>query len=247
MSELSIVTTQNVTINFNQATVGQRIISQLIDGAVKVSYGITVYFLFFYLMGLNKYMDGLDYWSQTAIQLFFYLPVMFYTLVQESMFEGQTIGKRLLKIKVIKIDGYQAGFGDYFIRWAFRLIDIGITQGIIGLIVLATSNKTQRLGDMAAGTAVIDLTNDVNINHTILQELENNYVPLYPMVIKLTDNDVRIIKETYDTAVKMADFATIQKLQGKIEAVTGIKPLEQSPINFVDKVLKDYNYYTQKM
>lgn len=247
MSELSIVTTQNVTINFNQATVGQRIGAQLLDAVVKGSYLLLVYGLIFKLAGLNDAMQGMDNWSRMAIQLVFYLPVMFYSLVQESIFEGQTIGKRVVKLKVIKIDGYQAGFGDYFIRWMFRLIDIGPTQGIIGLIVLSTSDKTQRLGDMAAGTAVIDLKNDVTINHTILQELDSKYVPAYPLVIKLSDNDVRIIKETYDTAYASADFDTIARLKQKIEAVTGIKPVEDSAIKFIDKVLKDYNYYTQKM
>ena len=67
------------------------------------------------------------------------------------------------------------------------------------------------------------------------------------MVIKLSDNDVRIIKETYETSLKSADFVMISKLQAKIEAVTGIKSVSANATAFVDTVLHDYNYYTQKM
>ena len=100
---------------------------------------------------------------------------------------------------------------------------------------------------MSAGTAVITLKSNVTINHTILKELKEDYVPTYPMVIRLSDNDVRIIKETYETATKSADFEVINKLEAKIESVTGIKSVSSSPMAFIDTVIKDYNYYTQKM
>lgn len=247
MSELSITTTQNVTINFNSASVGDRIFAHLLDMVVKIAYCIAIYFLVFSLLGLNEVLDKLDMWSVMSVVMFFGLPVMFYSLVQETFFEGQTIGKRLLKIRVIKIDGYQAGFGDYLIRWLFRMVDININMGIIGLVSMLVTNKTQRLGDMGAGTAVITLKSNITIDHTILREIEDHYVPTYPLVIKLSDNDVRIIKETYESAVKSADFNVITKLQDKIQNVTGIKTVSKSPMVFIDTVIKDYNYYTQKM
>ena len=247
MSQLSITTTQNVNINFNAASIGERMLAHLIDFAVKVAYGLVVYYVIFVMMGLNDVMEGLDYWSAAAITVLFMLPVFFYSLVQESLWEGKTIGKYVMKMRVIKIDGYQAGFGEYLIRWIMRIIDGGIAFGLIGLITMMVSNKVQRLGDMAAGTAVISLKNDISINHTILKEVNNMYVPVYPMVIKLSDNDVRIIKETYETSLKSADFVMISRIQAKIEAVTGIKSVSANATAFVDTVLHDYNYYTQNM
>lgn len=248
MSELSIATTQNVTINFNAASVGDRILGYLLDFVIKIAYVIVVYMVVFYWMGLTEVTNEMDQWSRISVQLLFYLPVIFYSLVQESMlFEGQTIGKRIMKTKVIKIDGYQAGFGDYFIRWLLRIVDISIASGIIGLICMMVNKKTQRLGDMAAGTAVISLKNNISINHTILKEIQDNYMPVYPMVIKLTDNDVRIIKETYEASLRSGDFAMIDKLQDKIEKVTGIKSVSANATAFVNTVIHDYNYYTQKM
>lgn len=247
MSELSITTTQNVNINFNAASVGERILAHLLDLVVKFAYIIVIYNVLIPVTGLEAVMADMDQWSYIAIIILLYLPVIVYSLVLEALFEGQTLGKRLMKVKVIKIDGYQAGFGDYFIRWLLRLIDMNIGMYIVGLVSMLVSKKTQRLGDMAAGTAVITLKSDININHTILKEISDNYIPVYPLVIKLSDNDVRIIKETYETSLKSADFVMISKLQDKIEAVTGIKSTSANATAFVDTVIHDYNYYTQKM
>lgn len=247
MSELSITTTQNVNINFNTASVGERILAHLLDYVFKIAYIIAIMYLVFNLMGVERLVNRLDRWEQMAVYLLFYLPVILYSLVQESLLEGQTVGKRIMKIKVIKIDGYQAGFGDYLMRWLLRLVDMGASFNIVGLVTMLVNSKTQRLGDIVAGTAVITLKNDITINHTILKEINDNYVPVYPLVIKLSDNDIRIIKETYEASVKNADFDMITKLKDKVEAVTGIKSTSANATAFIDTILHDYNYYTQKM
>lgn len=247
MSELSINTTQNVAINFSAASVGDRIIGYILDLVVKGAYILVAYLVFFYWLGLNDLMKDMDMWPMIAIQTLVFLPTVFYSLILESMFEGQTVGKKIMKCRVIKIDGYQAGFGDYFIRWLMRIIDTGIGGGVVGLIAMLSSKKVQRLGDMAAGTAVITLKSNITINHTILKEIQEDYIPTYPLVIKLSDNDMRIIKETYEASLKTADFTMINKLQEKIESVTGIRSMANNSTGFVDTIIKDYNFYTQKM
>lgn len=247
MSELSINTTQNVNINFTVASVGHRILAYLLDLVVKAAYVIVVFYLFFYLLGLNNFIDGMDNWSRISIIILFYFPVIFYTLILESLLEGQTLGKKLLKIKVVKIDGYQASFGDYLMRWIFRIVDVNFSGGVVGLISIIVSDKSQRLGDMTAGTSVITLKNNININHTILEEIDTDYVPTYPLVIKLSDNDARIIKETFHTARHNRDYQVIYKLRSKVEQVTGIKNQSGNDEDFIKTILKDYNFYTQKM
>lgn len=246
MTQLSINTTQNVNINFTAASVGDRIFAQLLDFLVMIAY-LLVSVFFLDITGLTTAIEALDNWSIMAAYLIIYSPVMFYTIVQESLFEGQTIGKRMMKTKVIKLDGYQASFGDYLVRWLFRLVEIFIGNGIIALITVIASHKNQRLGDMAAGTAVITLKNKVNINHTIIQDIDTDYIPTYPLVIKLSDNDVRIIKETFETAVVSRDYTTITKLREKVLLVTGIINQSGNDQDFIRTLLKDYNYYTQNM
>lgn len=247
MSELSINTTQNVTINFQAASVGERMLASFFDLLVKIAYGIVVAYVFFYLLGLSKMMDKMDNWSAGAIVIILFFPIFIYSITLESIFEGQTLGKKLTKIKVVKIDGYQASFGDYLTRWIFRLVDNNIMSGLVGIVAMILNKKVQRLGDMAAGTAVITLKNTITINSTILEEIGEAYVPTYPLVIKLSDNDMRIIKDTFQIARNNSDIETIGKLRQKIETVTGIKNQSGIDSDFIRVILKDYNYYTQKM
>ena len=248
MSELSINTTQNVIIKFTAASVGERMGAYVLDLVIKVSYLITVFYIF-YLLKIDRIFGG-DKWAMISFMMILALPYVFYSLVLETLFEGQTLGKKICKIKVVKIDGYQASFGDYLIRWLLRLVDFISSSGLVGLIAMIVSEKTQRLGDMASGTAVITLKNKITISSTILEEIDDTYVPVYPLVIKLSDNDIRIIKETYQATLvkKTIDFEIMEKLKDKIEKVTGIT--QQSGTtneDFIKTILKDYNFYTQNM
>ena len=248
MVELQINTTQNVNINFTAASVGERILAYGIDWLFKIAYIIVTYQITFNLLKIDELVQDMDQWSQMAIYITFYLPVVFYTLIFETLLDGQTPGKRILKIKVVKIDGYQASLADFIIRWFFRIIDLNMMSGVVALIAIVTSTKNQRLGDMTAGTSVITLKNKVNISHTILEDLKQDYVPTYPSVIKLSDNDARIIKDTYKTAIKSKDYKTLIKLRAKVVEVLELKEVKQSTDHeFIAVVLKDYNYYTQNM
>lgn len=239
MSELQINTTQNVKISFTAAGAGERLLAFIIDMAIKIGYLMV-------LASSFGVFDNMDEWSQIAVNTVLSFPVMFYTLGLEALFNGQTLGKRIMKIRVVKIDGYQATFSDYVVRWFFRIVDIYVLG--LGFFVMSMNKKTQRIGDMAAGTAVIVLKDQVNISHTILENLTEDYKPSYPSVIKLSDNDARIIKETFNTSRLANDYKTLIRLREKIMEVTGIKEVKQkTDKEFIGVILKDYNFYTQNM
>lgn len=239
MSELQINTTQNVKIKFSAVGAGERLLAFILDMAIKIGYMLVLKWTF-------GVFNNMDQWSQIGINTVLSFPVMFYTLALESLLEGQTIGKKALNIRVVKIDGYQASFSDYVVRWFFRIVDIYVLG--LGFFVILFNKKQQRLGDMAAGTAVIALKDKVTINHTILENLNSNYKPTYPNVIKLSDNDARIIKDTFTVARASKDYQTLIKLRKKLIEVVGIKEVKQkTDMEFIDVILKDYNYYTQDM
>ena len=246
MSQIAINSSQNVNINFNIANIGERIAAFMIDMAIKSAYYIVIYLLFVRVFNLGIVLDKMDNWSAAAVMIVITFPIQIYTLVCESMMEGQTFGKKVLQIKVVKIDGYQASFGDYLIRWFFRLIDMGII--FIGFFSMVISRNNQRLGGIASGTAVISLKNKINISHTILENLKEDYVPTFPQVIALSDNDVRIIKENFLKAQKVNDQVIIRKLGDKIKQILKLEidKTRMTERQFIDTVIKDYNFYTGK-
>ena len=246
MSQIAINTSQNVNINFNISSVGERFLAFIIDSVIKIAYGIVIFYLFFGFFNLGYILNGLDEWSIGAVYSILLFPTIIYPVVLESLMEGQTFGKKVMKIRVVKIDGYQAGFGDYLIRWAFRVIDVSFL--IVGFITMIVTKNNQRFGDIAAGTAVISLKNNINISHTILENLKSDYIPTFPQVIGLSDNDMRIIKDNYLKALKIDDRQIISKLSDKIKGILKIEvdPTKMTERQFIGVVIKDYNYYTGK-
>lgn len=219
----------------------------IVDLLIRVAYIVAILYLFFNIFDLGYLLNGLDEWSVRAVYIILTFPVYIYPVVLESLMEGQTPGKRLMKIRVVKIDGYQAGFGDYMIRWIFRIVDVSFA-GIVGLISMVVSKNNQRLGDIASGTAVISLKNNINISHTILENIKEDYVPSFPQVIALSDNDMRIIKDNYTKALKVDDRQIISKLSDKIKNILKLEvdPKKMTERQFISIIIKDYNYYTGK-
>jgi len=199
-------------------------------------------------------------------------PALFYSLWTEFLFNGQTLGKMICRIRVVKINGYHAGFTEYFTRWAFRLMDfwtgmflvffmipifgeqtagafgilIMMVSGLVAFLFIIRTKNSQRLGDIVAGTTVLKLREKHSIDITILEEIQETYVPRYSQVLKLTDNDARIIKDTFVAAKKNKDRATLKRLRTKLETVMEIQA-DQNDTDFIDTVMKDFNYYTQKL
>ncbi|OCA71743.1 RDD family protein [Chryseobacterium arthrosphaerae] len=247
MSQIAINTSQNVNISFTIASIGERMLAFIVDLLIRVAYIVAILYLFFNIFDLGYLLNGLDEWSVRAVYILLTFPVYIYPVVLESLMEGQTPGKRLMKIRVVKIDGYQAGFGDYMIRWIFRIVDVSFA-GIVGLISMVVSKNNQRLGDIASGTAVISLKNNINISHTILENINEDYIPSFPQVIALSDNDMRIIKDNYTKALRVDDRQIISKLSDKIKSILKLEvdPKKMTERQFISIIIKDYNYYTGK-
>lgn len=247
MAQIDINTSQNVNLSFTVANLGERLLAFIIDTVIKVILGFILAYILFKFLRLDNFIKGWDQFSIMGFYAIISSPFILYPLIFESLMEGQTPGKKVFKIKVVKVDGFQASFSDYLIRWIFRLIDFGFFF-IPGLISMTVNKYNLRLGDIASGTAVISLKNDINISHTILEKIDSDYIPTFPQVISLTDNDVRIIKENFVKAKNGQDRQIITKLANKILETLKLSrdeiPLTES--KFIDTIIKDYNFYTGK-
>lgn len=244
MSTIQINTTQNVNIDFELAGLGERFLASLIDLFVIASY-MYIYTYVLSKIGINA--DNMDDWSYIAIHSVFGLPAYTYTLWTELFFNGQTPGKMILKTKVVKVDGYTASFADYFIRWILRLVDIWLGFASIGSIFIMASKHNRRIGDLASGCAVISVKNKHKINSSILDVEETNYKVTYPSVINLSDKDMQIIKDLYETAVKSRDLEMLAKLRVKVETVTKTSSSGKTDLEYLKIIIRDYVFITREM
>jgi len=238
MKEFQIETAQNVAIHQNAASLLDRMLGYIIDSCVIFFYGFAAILL---LMALD-----LDFGDTWAIYLLVSLPAFLYYVLLETFWNGLTVGKYVLKTRVVKLDGSKAGFANYFVRWILRIVDVVLTSGALAVVTILVKGNGQRLGDIAAGTTVVSEKRKININDTILKDIAPNYIAKYPQVTLFSDSEMQTIKTLYDQAIKERQHNVINKLYDRIVTVMQIEPNE-TPIDFINTVIKDYNYYTQNI
>lgn len=241
MSKLAINTAQNVNLDYKLIGVGERFVAFLIDGLILTAYMTIME----NIVELSEIFDT-DSWTRRGFLGLFLLPAFFYSLLCNVFFSGQTIGKMLLKIKVVRFDGAPTQWYNLLVRWMLRIIDIWLFFASIGVLSILLSDKKQRVGDAAAGTVVISVKQKHKITSTILEDITDDYEPVFNTVTQLSDKDVRVIKETFIISKKNNDFRTLTLLRNKI---CGVLQIESDLFDkeFIDTILKDYNYYTQNM
>ena len=106
---------------------------------------------------------GLEFWVLAGTGLLGFLVIVFYYILFEAFWHGQTLGKRRMGIRVIREGGYPLNFSTSLIRNLIRLIDFLPSYYMIGLVVVFIDPKSRRLGDLAAGTLVIKEHKDVKL------------------------------------------------------------------------------------
>ena len=126
----------------------RRVLAALIDLVVLVAGAALIGFV-------AGALNGGEVEFTPALEVIFLGWALYYYFACESG-GGQTIGKRLMKLRVVRADGGHAGMREIFVRTILRVID-GIALYLVGLIVmLVTGERRQRLGDLAGGTVVVD-------------------------------------------------------------------------------------------
>lgn len=245
MSEIGVETTQHVNINYKVAGVGERILAYLVDIVVLAVYYLALFTIVEYSSNFTDITPIEDAEGAMWIGiLVIILPIMLYHLLSEIFWNGYTVGKWFIGIRVVKIDGTRPSIGDYFIRWLIRLVEITLTSGVVAFFTIIINGKGQRVGDIAAKTCVIKVRRSVRLDDTIFANMNGDYDPVFPQVTELSDEDVRIIKDIlkskrdYDeSAWKPVLFQTRELIEEKL----GTADRTMTDIQFLNQVLKDFN------
>lgn len=241
MKNVEITTAQNVNIVYTVAPLAERILAYVLDLVFCALAGLLLQILLVSLFPTyNSIMNML------AFIPFYFL----YHLFMEVFTDGQSFGKRIMKIKVLKLNGEKPGFFDSLVRWVFRLPDIMFSSGLFAVLMASSTTAGQRLGDFLADTVVIKVvdTNRPEVKQLLEMNARNkNYEPTYPQAKQLTETDVLLIKETIDRFHAIRNASTeeaIVLLARKIEDMLNIRG-PKNRIEFLQSIIKDYVFLTR--
>lgn len=164
---------EEIDLQVEVANVGSRTLAILIDLALGGLVIFVVYSLTL-LVGHNMAEKWVARFSAGTLEIVLLLLIFGFQWVYFNLFEwiwnGQTPGKRLLHLRVIKVDGSPVSGIDVLLRNLARPIDTLGPMGLIGLLMIFVSRKAQRLGDLMARTLVI---HETAIDWSIFDQIES--------------------------------------------------------------------------
>ncbi|MBX2935165.1 MAG: RDD family protein [Ferruginibacter sp.] len=260
MPIIQIETAFNIDLEFEIAEFHKRLLAYLIDFALLIIY----LFIMKYLLYNEMLLD----WEESAGLdiLIVSLPMLLYSLLAELWMNGQTIGKKIMAIRVISLEGGEPTFGQFLLRWVSKFFEwpflfgyiafssasvlgyIFVTGlfGIAVVIIISVTPKSQRLGDLAAGTVVVNSKSSLTLADTVFMQINQaDYKVMFPQVMRLSDRDINTIKAVLTQATKNNNYDMCKRVATKIKEVLNIET-NMHVDQFLEKLLEDYNYLATK-
>ena len=159
--QLTIETPEQVAIRFPIAGIGSRFLAVLADTVVQILAYLVIFLLIILILTSAPRINGLmlsragDKWIIAAIILFYFLLYWGYFTLFEAFWNGQTPGKKLCKLRVIRDSGRQITLFESMTRNLIRVVDAFPSFYAVGIVTMLCNRRNKRLGDFAAGTLVV--------------------------------------------------------------------------------------------
>lgn len=245
---IDITTTQNVTIEYELARLRERALALVLDWVI-ILVGYVV------LIQLIRAVVPSAFLSNMAWEvLLFLMPIVsffLYNILFDLLNTGQTPGKLAMGLKVVRLDGKEPEWPDVVLRALLHLVDSMFSFGLIGVVLIKTTDKSQRFGDMAAHTSVIRIQSSrylFRLEDILTISTLDNYQPVYPQVVNLNESDMLFIKNAVTRYQEYGNRAHEELLE---DLVTHLMPLldvrirPMNRIDFLKTLLRDYVVLTR--
>jgi len=207
---LIIETPERVELEFALASIGNRFIAALIDHLIQIFLIILTWYLIVTISQIDykdffKSSDETQKWA-IALGLLVLFSIFFgYFALFEWRWNGQTPGKKIVKLRVIREDGRPITFWEASVRNILRIVDsfpgFIIPLYSIGLICIFLNNRDQRIGDLFAGTVVIREHHQKTFLELISEPLNDIAFTKYKKKIelqfdlsKLTEEEILVVE-----------------------------------------------------
>lgn len=256
MKSIDFESAQYVKVEYELASAGIRALGAMIDFASFVVYYLIMAMVFSLSNPFDKNIGGEEFFWLLLVKL----PWIFYYPVVEYMTQGQSLGKYAVGIRVVTLSGERPGLREVFTRWIFRgdflwiapdLFALGwFLIGGIGVLVVSVAPQKQRMGDAMAGTIVIKNKSSVayTLNDVLSIKDQSTHQPIYPQVIRFTDEDMMLIKNTIQR-VRMYPNEETKKfaieLAEESSRLIGLEKVPEKRMEFLQTLLQDYVVLTR--
>ncbi|MBQ0023132.1 MAG: RDD family protein [Prevotellaceae bacterium] len=235
----NIVNSQFVHIEQTPASVGVRMIAFFIDMVVQgfMWWGIA------YLVTAIDIMHDDD---NLFLAIFLLMLPLFYHPLCEQFFQGVSLGKAILGLRVVMLNGESVTISASALRWLLGYIDFGFS--FLGLTVMICNRHNQRIGDLAAGCIIIHekRQHQILVSMQKFTAMSDTYQPTYPLAANLTWGQICFINKTSYRLTQIASSQrkrNVRMLAEKIAKMWNIT-LQGNPNEFLHTIVSDYNYYT---
>jgi uncharacterized RDD family membrane protein YckC len=159
--QLNIDTPEQVELEFGVAGIGSRFVAVLIDHLIQIGfYFVFIIFAAFAFGAASNRLNSLGKWAFAGFIFLNFLLIWGYYTLFEAFWHGQTPGKHIMKLRVIKDSGRQITLFEAMSRNLLRVVDYLPSLYLIGVITMLCTKRHQRLGDLAAGTIVVHERSD---------------------------------------------------------------------------------------
>lgn len=202
--ELVIETPERVELHYVLANIGNRFLAAAIDHLIQVVLMLVI-LVFAGAFSDWKLFASMDVWAAAITVLVVFAIYWGYFVLFETLWSGQTPGKRIMRLRVVREDGRPVRFFEVFVRNLLRLaLDFQPAPSYaIGVISIIFSARSKRVGDFIAGTVVVkerateapSLAEIINISNIEQQRIERAGAPPFNADMRLlTESELRAIE-----------------------------------------------------
>jgi uncharacterized RDD family membrane protein YckC len=196
----SVVTPEGVLLQFRAVGFGTRLISKLVDLAMQAVVLLAAGLVIQFISGALPDGVVLAIWAVVGFLIIFGYPV-----ILESR-GGRTAGQRAVGVQVLQINGSPLRFRHAAIRAMLTLVDLFVTSGFAGVVSILTTERGQRIGDLAAGTMVVRLPTR-NIYNLQVSVAEVRQLPANTDLSRVTRADIDAMRMVLARGAELRDGA----------------------------------------
>jgi uncharacterized membrane protein SpoIIM required for sporulation/uncharacterized RDD family membrane protein YckC len=193
---VDVETPELVVLSYTVAGLGSRLYAALIDLFISIFLFLAVAIAIAILVPRQRIVAAVRSDSSTALAAAALVILQFailwgYYLLFEGLGDGQTPGKRLLRLRAVRDGGFSVGFAASAVRNLMRIVDMQpVITYVVGIGAIAFSKSGKRLGDMVAGTLVV---RESLVKQPLIVESTDHGAPAAAIAAQLSDTEFQLL------------------------------------------------------